>query len=93
MLDQIVSTLLTAAIGAGVFIRLVAKEKHRREQILQYRYEEHLRKIREEEELERKKAEEMEKAKKEQANQARITAKPIGGIVPLPLSIAAESAS
>jgi hypothetical protein len=54
---QILSVLLVVAIGAGIFLRLVAKEKHRRERHLQFRLEEQLHNIEERKERERKQAE------------------------------------
>ncbi|MEP0843987.1 MAG: hypothetical protein HRF43_14890 [Phycisphaerae bacterium] len=47
---------LILLVGTGIFLRLLAKEKHRREKHLQYRLEEHVRKLREEQEKARKAA-------------------------------------
>ena len=57
-------TLLIVACGSGLFLRLVAKEKHRREQHLELRLQEKIKELEEEEcrrqveeELQRKLAE------------------------------------
>lgn len=70
MIEIIAPPLITAALGAGVFIRLVAKEKHRREKYLQFRLEEQIRKINEEKELEKQKIEQA-KADAEAAEKAK----------------------
>ena len=57
MTGPILQTALIAVLGAGIFLRLVAKEKNRRERHLQFRLDEQVRKFEEERELERKKAE------------------------------------
>ena len=47
--DGELNILLTLAVlmaGAGIFLRLVAKEKHRREKWLQFRLEEKIKKLR-----------------------------------------------
>lgn len=56
MLEPLIPPLLIALLGAGAFLRLVAKEKHRRERHLQFRLDEQIRIIEEEKELARKKA-------------------------------------
>jgi hypothetical protein len=44
---RILWTVLILLLGAGAFLRLVAKEKHRRERYLQFQLEERLRKQKE----------------------------------------------
>ena len=85
MLDPIVPTLLTAAIGAGIFVRLVAKEKYRRERHLQFRLDEQVRKINEARDLAKKKAEEAEQAKqanRELMESAKATVMPMDAAAP-----------
>ena len=73
MADPFLPMTFMAAVGAGIFVRLVAKEKYRRERHLQFRLDEQIRKINEEKELEKQKA---EKARKEQAEQAKAAGQP-----------------
>ncbi|GMU24413.1 MAG: hypothetical protein AMXMBFR13_44870 [Phycisphaerae bacterium] len=49
MVPDYLGTLLIAAGGAAVFLRLVAKEKNRRERHLLYRLDEQIKKLKEEE--------------------------------------------
>lgn len=49
-------TLLILAVGAGIFLRLVGREKHRRERHLQFRLEEQVRKLKEQQDLEAEQA-------------------------------------
>ncbi len=42
---HILQTVVVLSLGVGIFLRLVAKEKHRRERHLQFRLEEQVRKI------------------------------------------------
>ncbi|HSW47384.1 MAG TPA: hypothetical protein VLM89_17610 [Phycisphaerae bacterium] len=44
-------TLLAMALGSGVFLRLVGKEKHRREKWLQFRLEEEIKKLKNKKEV------------------------------------------
>jgi hypothetical protein len=43
---QTLLTVLLSLLGGGVFLRIVAKEKHRREKWLQFRLEEKLKELR-----------------------------------------------
>ncbi|MBP7934212.1 MAG: hypothetical protein KA354_06135 [Phycisphaerae bacterium] len=43
---QTLLTVLFALLGGGIFLRVVGKEKHRREKWLQYRLEEKLKELR-----------------------------------------------
>lgn len=63
-------TLLILFAGMGIFLRLVAKEKHRREKHLLFRLEEKIRKLREEQEAAEKAAKEKAALEQEAADAA-----------------------
>lgn len=74
---SLIQTAAILGLGAGVFLRLVTKEKQRREKHLQYRLEEQLRKIQEAKEQEEAAKAEKEKAEREQTeNQEPVTVNP-----------------
>ena len=67
------STLLTLAVlacGSGIFLHLVAKEKHRREKHIELRL---MKKVKELEKAERKKREEQEEQYQQEASESDET--------------------
>ena len=71
--SHLMTTLLVMFVGSGVFLRIVAKEKHRREKHLQLRLMEKAKELKEEEERKRG----LEKAEGKKKEEGIITATPV----------------